>query len=1114
MKRRRTPQRVLVTVLFTDIVGSTELAARMGDSGWRKLLFEHYALVRRELRRFGGVEIDTAGDGFVARFANPTKAVLCAQAAVHQVRTLGISIRAGIHTGEADVTRTGVSGIAIHIGARVVARARADEVLVSSTTKELVTGGSLLFEDWGMHELKGVPGRWHIFRAVDTSQSAADRLPSPVSRAVPHKDRDVRAAPAAAWLELATAPVFVDRTAEFAVSLHAWESARDGRRALLLIHGEPGIGKTTLAAHVARRLRDEENALLLYGRWDEEAIASYQGFGEALGDYVRSVPLNVLAEKLGNDAGELSRLVPEIARRTPGLEVPAPVDAEAERFRLFEAVDSWIAEITSARPMFLVLDDIHWADRSSLLLALHLLRSSRSGGLLIAGVYRDSDLAGSELERSLGSLIRDTTNYRVSLEGLSQDHVAELVDQMTASTQEPGQHGGLARRLEQETAGNPFFVREMVLHIQEAGALADASGKNATGEALETPDAVRDVIRWRLNRLPENVSAALTMGSVVGQNFEAGVVASASEADEELLVALLERAIEAGLIAELPDRPGQYAFTHAVVRRTLLQGLSQARQAWMHRRIGEAFEDRVHQRGEPVSPALLAYHFAAAASTGTVDPAIRYSRLAGSAAAHDVAYDSALAHRRVAMSLQESYRSQDRELRCELLLELAEALDQAGEYGPRDQTLDESAQLARQLDRTDLFIRAALAYGGVLPSQVWPDAHAAQLIQEALERAGDQETPTRALLLARLAHWLHYAAPYESRLGLSDQAVEIARGTDDRRNLAAVLAYRSGALHGPGDVADEIVAGVEIIDLGHEVHDDQIVLQGMRVRLGALLEEGSIEEARAAAQALGELATRVRHPEYLRLAKTWEVLEAVVGGRLEQAEGLAGDLHERLRQIGHPLADLIYYGELLSIRWLQGRSGEIRPAFEMLLEQEPGSVTWAGVVAWLSAEMGESERVEEVRRRLGTQRVAAIEPNYLWWGTMLAFTNATVLVPDPKWADLLYRMMLPYAEHNCTLGLVSFNGAVSHHLGALAHILGMHDEACRYFEQALERHRSMTALPFVALTELSYSALLRSSEDEAERARGDEMRDAAIRMAGELGARLIQARDSLNSRHS
>jgi class 3 adenylate cyclase len=168
VRRGPEPERVLATVLFTDIVGSTERAAELGDRAWRELLERHHAAVREELERWRGREVDTAGDGFLAVFDGPARAVRCAESVVHAVREVGLDVRAGVHTGEIELRGSGVAGIAVHIGARVAALGGPGEVLVSRTVVDLVAGSGLRFADRGEHQLKGIPDRWRVF-ALDPS---------------------------------------------------------------------------------------------------------------------------------------------------------------------------------------------------------------------------------------------------------------------------------------------------------------------------------------------------------------------------------------------------------------------------------------------------------------------------------------------------------------------------------------------------------------------------------------------------------------------------------------------------------------------------------------------------------------------------------------------------------------------------------------------------------------------------------------------------------------------------------------------------------------------------------------------------------------------------------
>jgi class 3 adenylate cyclase len=195
------PERVLATVLFTDIVGSTERARELGDRRWRDLIERHHELVRRDLARYRGLEIDTAGDGFLATFDGPARAIRSAKAIVESVRTLGLEIRAGLHTGEVELAGDAVRGIAVHTGARVASAAAPSEVLVSQTVKDLVAGAGIEFEDRGARELKGVPGEWRLYAVAGQAPAPAQQVVEDDARAGRRSDRiNVAMARRAPWL--------------------------------------------------------------------------------------------------------------------------------------------------------------------------------------------------------------------------------------------------------------------------------------------------------------------------------------------------------------------------------------------------------------------------------------------------------------------------------------------------------------------------------------------------------------------------------------------------------------------------------------------------------------------------------------------------------------------------------------------------------------------------------------------------------------------------------------------------------------------------------------------------------------------------------------------------
>jgi transcriptional regulator with XRE-family HTH domain len=940
------------------------------------------------------------------------------------------------------------------------------------------------------------------------SALAGPAEPGPVSADANGPDDDA-AASNVVWIESAASASFVDREEELAVLLEAWSGATAGRRVLTLIAGEPGIGKTALTAELARRVHSD-GGLVLYGRWDEHVLAPYQAFREALDDYARACPDGLLRADLTGLGEEIALLCPEPAHRIGASAAPPQAAAEAERFRLFESLDTWIRRIAARRPVLLVLDDLQWADQPSLLLLQHLMRARRSTPLLTAAMYRDIGPERSELSAALSSLARDIDCRRVSLRGLEHHAVTALLE--GAVGRPFGERESvMVAQLEFETAGNPFFLLEMASHLSEVGAF-DRDVVRLGETPAEIPQSVRDMVRSRLRRLPDRCVETLAVASLIGERFDTDLLAVAAGLSDAETVDLLEGAAGAGLIteidgAEIDGEPDGWRFSHSLTRRVTSEELSRGRRALLHQRIGETLESR-----PGVSPAELAHHFGAAASRGSAQQAVRYGRLAGQRALREVAAEVAVRQFRRALELLDRFGPQDQTLRCELLLDLADAHDRAGEYAARDERFAEAADVARGLGSGELFARAALGYGGILPAAVRSDLRAQALLEEALDRLGDESdggNTARATVLARLAHWLHNVRRYPERLELSDRSVAIARVTADPRTLATVLLHRCWALDGPDDVGDALTVATEIVGIGTALDDPELGLEGLRIRLAAQFESGAHAAAVQTAHDLKTLAEEVRHPEFMRLAAMWDIAVASLEGRFKEAEELAGELGRRLDQIGHPQAQLIAVAQSASWRILQGHATEYVSLFEALSAAEPGNLAWPAISAWSLAESGARDRAAELLLRTEPASAADADKNYLWWAVVVGFSAAVDLVEDQRWAQALYDLAAPYAGSNCTLGLASFLGAADHWLGVLAGAAGRFTEAIAHLEAALARHHEMGARPWTALTEEAYGHVLSLRGRPVDIEQAARLADSATRTAEELGLAAITNRRRL-----
>ena len=474
-------------------------------------------------------------------------------------------------------------------------------------------------------------------------------------------------------------------------------------------------------------------------------------------------------------------------------------------------------------------------------------------------------------------------------------------------------------------------------------------------------------------------------------------------------------------------------------------------------------------------------------------------------AASEAAAEVAVRHYRRALELLDRFTPEDEALRCELALELADAHDRAGEYPSRDEWFGEAADSARRLGRPDLFVRAALGYGGILPAMVRLDIQARALLEEALEWLGEEESGAKALVLARLNHWLHAERPYRERLEFSDRSVVMARRAGDRQTLAAVLLHRGFALDRPDDVGDALQVASEILDIGAGLGQPELTLEGLRVRLAAEFERRADPAAAQTALALGELADQVRHPEFIRLAAMWDVTVASLEGRFEHAEKLSEEHNRRLQRIGHPQAALILVAQTFSWPWLQGRAAEYLPMFEALSAAEPANLVWRAVTVWCLAEGGARDQAA-LLGQITPQEAAAADKNYLWWATIVGLADAADLLGERSWAEILYDLAAPYAGNTCTLGVVCSLGAADHWLGVLAAVTGRFAEAVGHFEAALRRHHDMVSRPLQALTEEAYAHVLSARGEPADIEQAAVLRESAMRIAGELWLAAVRDR--------
>ena len=457
-----------------------------------------------------------------------------------------------------------------------------------------------------------------------------------------------------------------------------WKEAVAGERRVVLFGGEPGVGKTRLAAALAAFAYEEGGGVVLAGRCDEDLGVPYQPFVEALRHFVDHTPPEHLRDRLGRYGGELVRLLPEVAERLPDLAPPLRSDPETERYRLFDAVAGWLAAVSSEQPLLLVLDDLQWAAKPTLLLLRHVLHAAEPLRLLVVATYRDTDIGrGHPLGELLADLRRDTGVERIALSGLTVAGVVGYLEAASGHALNDEDDTALALAIHDETDGNPFFIREVLRHLAETGGIAERDGRwgpTVDIDRLGIPEGVRDVVGRRLSRLSDLANQALTAAAVIGTAFDVAVVGPVCGLDDDELLAALEEAEAARIVAEVPSIAPRYRFAHRLVRDTLYDELSAGRRARLHRRAAEAIES-VHagRLGEHLSALANHYSRAAAPAGETAGKAVGYAVQAGERALAQLAHDEAVAWYHRALDLIDGAGAFDEAARLDVLVALGEA---------------------------------------------------------------------------------------------------------------------------------------------------------------------------------------------------------------------------------------------------------------------------------------------------------------------------------------------------------------------------------------------------------------------------------------------------------
>jgi len=1095
-----TPQGVVVSVqllaiLMTDLVGSTATRVEVGEDRAEALRREHDAMVRSVVEAGDGTVVKSTGDGVLATFPSAADAIAAAIAVQRRLDGLRVSapdgawaMRVGVSAGDVTVEAGDVFGTPVVEAARLCAAAATGEILATDMVQVMARGrAGDVFASRSELNLKG--------------------LAEPVSVCAVRWDASASTFPLPSLLATATDVELVGRADELGRLEAAWRDALAGRVTIALVSGEPGIGKTRLVSEFARA-RHAGGAAVLAGRCDEELGVPFEPFAGALAHLATAIPARELRTQLGAAAPLVARIVPGLSAQFPHADTDARPDPEIERAEFVEAVIGWLAQVSASAPVVLILDDLHWADSPSLHLLRALARDPRPARVLVLGTYREVELSRTHpLSDVLADLRRETSVARVSLGGLPEAEVASMVDNVGDDLLVPAD-AHLAAALAEATDGNPFFLLEMIRHLNEnewqVGA-TPAPGSEHAAARFSLPEGVREVIGKRLSRLSDAANDLLQVAAVIGRTFDIGVVVEVTERSELEVLALVKQAMAARLVGEVAGVIDRFEFTHALIQETLRTEVPTSLRVRLHRRIAEAIERLAGARLDAHLGAL-AFHYGEAAASGCVDEAVDYARRAAENAMQSLAFEDAVVYLERALAVAGLRDEPAPAERAALQLALAQAyfsLHDPDRVRPAAVAAVDAARTAGPAAAAELGAAAILlwllnTYGG--------DALVADvsLIHEALAAVGEEHVAIRVELLDVLAFRMSVqlnAGDHSVHAAYADQAVALARMTGDPRLLADALCAHALVHTGPDFAARHRDTVAELTAL--EVTDLRGPMLGwggsFLVRVRSALRDGDIAAFRSLVEETRAASRRSINPEIRYYPILWDTLGLLLEGRWREAEARSFEAVDALAGFDQSFALRNQFVQLIPVKAALGGLDELEPLLAAFAEADPSVPSFQCALANLHARLG---RVAEA-----ADRVAAIVDGGLdgidrssdtWLVSMSQLGDACVTVGDTSRAAVLYDHVTGVTNMNIVIGPCGCDGSFDRVLGRLAGLIGRWDDAEAHFATGRALEQRLEAPPLIARTDLHRAEMLLRSGRAGDTRRADELLGGATGTATRL----------------
>jgi DNA-binding SARP family transcriptional activator len=871
-------------------------------------------------------------------------------------------------------------------------------------------------------------------------------------------------------------------------------AARSGSMRTVLLGGEAGLGKSTLLAAFGRAQHQQGGNVVIYGGCTEGLAVPLEPFRSIVAGLVERAPVALLRQHCERCGGELSRIAPQLLTR---LWAPVPLsgDDATVRHQLFDAIADLLRRVACNGSLTLIVEDLHWAEPTALLLLRHLSRTLVDAPILLLASYRDT---GEDVSNDLRAALADLEKgrcRRIPLSGFDDAELTRLVQSVTGT--EEGLGVDVLLKLRDETGGNPLYAAQLVAHLWESGHLFIEDGFVGLGEVgigSSIPRNLLEVVWSRVQSLGDRAVAVLRTASALGVAFAEETVAAMMQQSERDVVPALDAALRARILDDTGDARQPLRFTHALVAHALYQELSPAQRRRLHARAVE-----VLQGDDAPSPEIVVELARHSALAGDLLAAERWAVAAAEHAYAHLAPTEAATWYEKALEYATERGVPDAE-RADLMARLGESQHRAGDLRTRV-TLIDAARLAEQSGAHDALVRAALANDRGFVGSGTPNDEQLAALDAAIAVADPADVTTMARLLACRAQELVHTPHHELRMASARQAIELAGRSDDPTLMPLIIPALVFGLWGPDTLALRRQLIARAVAAAVDTRAPLLEFSANRAAYYVGVESAHAIGAAVSLGRMKEIARDIGEPRLRWTCAVFEGFEATMRGKFEAAERQHELVFELGTEVGEPDAFSTYAAQLFVNRSFAGRYEEVIPLLEATMETAPEFLTFRIAHAICCSV---TDRQDEARAVLEAGLVAGfaeIPFEWIWMTTVIGYAVLAIELQHVSAAEDLYPLIEPFADQVAFNGFTS-QGYVGAYVGKLASLMGKHDVADAHLHKALEvnlefgwRYHEATTLVALALSQKRRCGSL----DE----RGREWLDRAQAISTECGMAIV-----------